>query len=274
MAEGAVRPRPVFKSRERLTPNAAHKRFDRVCSGSGLSAKARVVCRRASACISGAPDVISGFGNWTAAVCEKPGSSANNARPANPTHFSQNKEREKIRMEIPLATRSWHACLQARADRGKRNQKLQFKRSSPIVERGSLRQERQRLQRRDLERLAAPDICARQLVVPSYHVRLSLGEPRPVPFIRSTGQLSPLAPHNPCHFVLARLPALGAVNGMRPLLSSFVEKLTLFHVSLAPSLLFGNDGPTHILPDWGTPPLPLRHNLFHTRLCHDETQAN
>jgi len=45
MAEGAVRPSPAFTSRGRFTPNAAHSRFESVCSPSGLSAKARVVWR-------------------------------------------------------------------------------------------------------------------------------------------------------------------------------------------------------------------------------------
>src|ERR1039457_2718042 len=62
MAEGAVRPNPAFVGR--FTPKAAHSRFERVCRGSGWLAKARVVCRLASACISGIPPDICGCGNW------------------------------------------------------------------------------------------------------------------------------------------------------------------------------------------------------------------
>ncbi len=90
-------------------------------------------------------------------------------------------------------------------------------------------QKRQRLQLRNLKRLAAAYIRARQFVVASYHVRLRLREPRPVPLIGPARQLLPLPPHHPRHLVLRRLPALRADQRMRPLLRRFVEKFPLFH---------------------------------------------
>src|ERR1019366_2918569 len=100
----------------------------------------------------------------------------------------------------------------------------------------SLRQERQRLQLRDLEGLAAADVDAGQLVVAAHHIRLRLGESAPVPLIGVARQLRPFPPHHPGHLVLARLPALGAGEGMRPLFRRLVEKISLFHRSPAPGL--------------------------------------
>jgi hypothetical protein len=91
-------------------------------------------------------------------------------------------------------------------------------------------QKRQRLQRSNFEGLATADIRATKLVVSPHHVRLSLGKLGPVALIRMTGQLRSLASYYPGNFVFSWLSAFGAVKGMRPLLSGFVEKVPFFHV--------------------------------------------
>src|ERR1039458_3291805 len=55
-----------------------------------------------------------------------------------------------------------------------------------------LGQKRQRLQACNLEWLATTYVDARQFVVASYHVRLRLGEARPIPLIGPARQLRPL----------------------------------------------------------------------------------
>jgi Tol biopolymer transport system component len=77
-------------------------------------------------------------------------------------------------------------------------------------------QKRQRLQLRDLKRLAAAHVGAGQLVVAAHHVGLRLGKAGAVALVGVAGQLRPLAPHHPAHLVFAGLPALGAGKCVLP----------------------------------------------------------
>jgi hypothetical protein len=76
------------------------------------------------------------------------------------------------------------------------------------------------------------------------------------------------------------LPALGAGKGVFTHFSCFVEKLALFHCD--PALGCANlrvklnrrVAQIWIPPKKHSQGLSLRVNLFHTHLCHEETQAN
>src|ERR1039458_7412290 len=94
---------------------------------------------------------------------------------------------------------------------------------------GSVSQKRHRLQRADIECLAATDVGARQFFIAPDHVRLRLGELGAVALVGPPRQLRPLAPHHPGHLVLARLAALGTGQRVGALFDCFVEKITLFH---------------------------------------------
>jgi len=92
-----------------------------------------------------------------------------------------------------------------------------------------LRQKRQRLQPRNLERLAAADVGAGQFVVAAHHIGLRLGEAGSVALVGVARQLRPFAANYPGNFVFPRLAALGAGQGVAALFRRFVEKFPLFH---------------------------------------------
>ena len=89
--------------------------------------------------------------------------------------------------------------------------------------------ERQRLQLRNLKRLAAANVGAGELVIPPHHIGLCFGESRSVALVGVTRQLRPLPPNYPGNFVFPRLAALGAGQCVAALLRRFVEKFPLFH---------------------------------------------
>ena len=95
----------------------------------------------------------------------------------------------------------------------------------------------------NLKGLAAADVGAGQFVVASYHVRLRFGEAGAVTLVGPARHLRPLAPHDPCYFVLARLSALGADEVVRPLFRGFIEKIALFHCFQALQLAPGSEYP-------------------------------
>lgn len=97
---------------------------------------------------------------------------------------------------------------------------------------GSVHQERNRLQRRNIKGLAAANICTSKLVIAANHVGLCLCKACPIPFIGSTRNLRPFAPNNPSHFVLSRLTALGAGDGVGALLRGLNKKIAFFHDGL------------------------------------------
>ena len=94
-----------------------------------------------------------------------------------------------------------------------------------------LRQKRQRLQPRNLERLAAADVGAGQFVVAAHHIGLRLGEAGSVALVGVARQLRPFAANYPGNFVFPRLAALGAGQSVAALLRRLVEKFPLFHGS-------------------------------------------
>ena len=94
---------------------------------------------------------------------------------------------------------------------------------------GSIHDESQRLQRGNLERFAATDVRALQLVVAADHVGLSLGEARTVALVAASRQLRAFAPHDPGNFVFRCLAALGANEIVRALFRRFVEEFPLIH---------------------------------------------
>jgi hypothetical protein len=92
-----------------------------------------------------------------------------------------------------------------------------------------LRQKRQRLQLRNLKRLAASDVGAGNFVVAAHHVGLCLGKAGPVALVRAAWQLRPFAADHPADFVFASLAALGAGQRVAAKFCSLVEKIPLFH---------------------------------------------
>jgi hypothetical protein len=103
------------------------------------------------------------------------------------------------------------------------------KNRQPLGQPGLIVEKSHGLQRGNLECLTAADVCTGQFFIASYHVRLCLGEFGAVALVGTPGQLLPLAPHNPGHFVLTGLPAPGTNQRMRALLGCFVKKIAFFH---------------------------------------------
>ena len=85
------------------------------------------------------------------------------------------------------------------------------------------------MQRGDLERLAAADVGALQLVIAPDHIGLGLGEPGPVALIGSARKLAALAPYDPGDLILPRLAAFRTGQVVRALLRCLVKKLTFIH---------------------------------------------
>jgi len=112
----------------------------------------------------------------------------------------------------------------------------------------------QRLQRCNLEALAAADIAAGHHVVAADHVWLGLGEAGPVAVVGIARQLSPLAPDDPIDRVIAWLAAVWADQGVGSLLIGFCKKIAFFHRTVNSQL-------------------SSRSKVFHTRGCHDETKS-
>jgi hypothetical protein len=94
----------------------------------------------------------------------------------------------------------------------------------------SLHQKGQGLKGGDLEGLSAANIGARQLVVTSYHVRLSFGEAGAVALVGPARKLVLFAADDPGDFVVGGLSAPGTSETMGSLLGGFVEKVPFFHL--------------------------------------------
>jgi hypothetical protein len=90
-------------------------------------------------------------------------------------------------------------------------------------------QESNRLQRRNFETFAAADVLAANDIVPSHHVRLSLGKTCSIPFVGVAWKRIFLPAHDPSHLVFGGLPAMWASECMSALLCSLIEEIALFH---------------------------------------------
>jgi len=81
-----------------------------------------------------------------------------------------------------------------------------------------------------------------ELVVAANHVGLSLGESRPVALVAAARELRAFAAHDPGHFLVRRLAALGANEIVRALFRYFVEEFPLIH-TMFPLPIFFAVGP-------------------------------
>jgi hypothetical protein len=77
--------------------------------------------------------------------------------------------------------------------------------------------------------LAAANILASDLIFAQDHVGLRFGEAGAVTFVGARGQAVFLAPDQPVQLILRLLAAMGASQGMGPLLWFLTVKISLFH---------------------------------------------
>jgi len=103
--------------------------------------------------------------------------------------------------------------------------------SAPSAVAGLFAQESERLQACNLERLAAPHIHARKLVIAPDHIGLGLRKFCPIAFVGVARELGALSPDYPGDLVFAGMAAFGADQVVRPCFGGLIEKIPFFHLA-------------------------------------------